>query len=87
MERLEQRSSENRASQVYFKISLDEIITKETNNCIKSILNTLDYNDLEPNNKEDIRKVVLDSVNDFGRTVSNLLTTLVEDDKPESKNK
>lgn len=65
-------------SKIFFKQSVKDILQRETSSTIKEILNVIDVIVENPDERSTIRKVVLDAVNEYHRTATNIVASLVE---------
>lgn len=79
---LDRSNIEKKLGNIHFKYSVKEIIEAQKVQAIKYILNTVDLT-VEPEVKDSsarkqIRKSVLDNINDLNRTFQNIVDSLVE---------
>ena len=69
---------ERKATKIYFKQSVKEILDNQKTQSIKNVLNTLDLLVEDDESRKRIRKSVLDNINDLNRVFMTMLDSLVD---------
>jgi len=69
---------ERKATKIYFKQSVKDILDNQKTQSIKNVLNTLDLLVEDDESRKRIRKSVLDNINDLNRVFMTMLDSLVD---------